>query len=281
MRILVKYLLLLFLLCFSVFLVYFFMLVKPSNSRNWEVGYETLPGISISSNQVSFKNLRDYHYTPGKLASRDYLQKSFDITQLERAWFVFEPFQIQPFTDFKGVAHTYLVFDFNGSEPVAVSVEARREEGEQYSAWLGLINKFELFYVWGTEVDQTVRRVIVENNKLYMYPLQISREDTQSLFLRLAEATGELEVHPRFYNTLSNNCTNELAYAANRVSPNLFPLNLALFLPGYSVDELYKLGLIPTNLSIDDLNKRYFISDLVKKLYLEEDFSKKLRENLL
>lgn len=281
MRILAKYLLLLFLLSFVVFLFYFFVYLQPSNSRNWEEGFETLPSVSINENQVTIAKLRDYHYEPGKITSRDYVSKTFDVRELERVWFVFEPFQIQPFTDFKGVAHTYLVFDFKNSDPVALSVEARREKGEQYSAWLGLLNKFELFYVWGTEVDQSVRRVIVENNKLYMYPMQISKESAQGLFLELANATQRLESHPRFYNTFANNCTNELAYSANKVKSNLFLLNRSLFLPGYSVDELYKLGLIPTNLSKDDLNQKYFISDLIKKFYLEKDFSKKLRENLL
>lgn len=276
-----KYLFLLLFLSFGGVFLYIFIYLQPSNSRNWEVGYETLPSVTINENQVTIAKLRDYHYEPGKITSRGYLSKTFEVSELERVWFLFEPFQIQPFTDFKGVAHTYLVFDFKNSDPVALSVEARREKGEQYSAWLGLLNKFELFYVWGTETDQTVRRVIVENNKLYMYPLQISKESAQGLFLELANATQRLESHPRFYNTLTNNCTNELAYNANKVRSGLFSLNLALFLPGYSVDELYKLGLIPTNLSKIGLNERYFISDLVKKLYLKEDFSKKLRENLL
>ena len=37
--------------------------------------------------------------------------------------FVEEPFTIAPFSSFKGVAHTYFVFDFQGQPPVAVSVE--------------------------------------------------------------------------------------------------------------------------------------------------------------
>jgi hypothetical protein len=173
------------------------------------------------------------------------------------------------------------VFDFKDSDPIVVSVEARREKNEKYDAWVGAFNQFELIYLWGTERDETVRRVIVEDNPLYMYPLTISSESSKKLFLELAKTTHELETKPRFYNTFFSNCTNELAKVANKVKPNSVPFNLALFLPGYSVEELYKLGFIPNDQPIEKIKQRYYVSDLIKEIYREASFSALLRNKLL
>lgn len=264
----------------SLIVFYFFLYLQPSNTRNWEFGFQTLPEFSIQQNTISVKNIRNYQLINGNIQP-EYLNQTFDTNNLEKVWFVVEPFSIKPFTNFKGVAHTYFVFDFKNQEPIVISVEARREQAEKYDSWIGLFNQYELIYVWGTEHDQTVKRVISENNRLFMYPLNISKTNSQNLFLQLALASKSLETSPRFYNTFTSNCTNELAKAANNVRSGSIPLNKALFLPGYSAEELYNLGYISNDLTLTATKNKYEITTLVRELYLQPDFSKKLREKLI
>jgi hypothetical protein len=261
-------------------LLYIFLLLRPSNTRTWESGMEHPPRITIAGTSVFVHNVRDFRHTPEGTLSYSYLTRAFDIDAIQRVWFVEEPFIIPPFTAFTGVAHTYFVFDFHDQEPVVISVEARREKGETYSAWRGLFNNYELIYVWATEEDVTVRRAVLENNELYMYPLTISLEAAKQLFLELAQTSHELETNPRFYNTLTSNCTNELAKAANKVRPGAIPRNVALLFPGYSEELLYRLGFIPNDVALEALRKRYYISALVKELYDREGFSILLRLEL-
>jgi hypothetical protein len=272
----------LILILIGIFLFYTYFLTNPSNEKDWIYGMETLPHIEMNGDKVSIKNVRNFHYTSKEDNNLElnYLNREVNINDLEKAWLVVEPFYIKPFTNFGGVAHTYFVFDFKNSEPIAVSVEARREKRETYDAWVGLLNRFELIYIWGTESDETVRRVISENNPLYMYPLTTSQETAKKLFLQLAQTTKELEKNPRFYNTFTSNCTNELAENVNKIKSGTIPTNRALFLPGYADEELYKLGFIPNNKPLEDIQKQYFISDHVQKYYLEKDFSQKLRAEL-
>jgi hypothetical protein len=254
---------------------------KPSNNLNWEVGMETLPQFQVNGDQVNIQNFRDFRFTSDGKITQNYFTKTVDVSKISKVWFVQEPFVIQPFTKFGGVAHTYFVFDFiDQEEPVVISVEARRTKGEKFDAWKGLFNQFELIYVWGSEKDETIRRVVLEHNKLYMYPLQITPHSGQALFLQLVQTSQNLVNTPRFYNTLSSNCTNELAKAANKVKPDAIPLNLALFLPGYSDQELYKLGYIPTNLPFDQIKQKYYISDLVQRYANDDNFSEELRGQL-
>jgi Domain of unknown function (DUF4105) len=128
--------------------------------------------------------------------------------------------------------------------------------------------------IWSTEEDATVRRVVLGNNKLYMYPLTISMRAAQQLFSQLAQASQALEAQPRFYNTLTSNCTNELARVANNIQPGAIPADVALVFPGFSNGLLHKLGFIRNDVSLEELRDRYYISDLLKGIYHEKEFSK-------
>ncbi len=121
---------------------------------------------------------------------------------------------------------------------------------------------------------------MLEDNEVYMYPLAISNEGARALFLQLAEATHQLEAEPRFYNSLTSNCTNELAKAANRARPGAIPLNRALIFPGYSAGVLYDLGFLPNDLPLEQLNQKYYVTDLVRQHNGSDDFSSRLRADL-
>ncbi len=99
--------------------------------------------------------------------------------------------------------------------------------------------------------------------------------------MQLAETTIALENTPRFYNTITSNCTNELAKNANIIKENtISSTNRALYLPGYADEELYKLGLIPKDMPFEEVNAKYDITETVKGNYQHKDFSKIVRESI-
>ncbi|HEX8967937.1 MAG TPA: DUF4105 domain-containing protein [Chloroflexota bacterium] len=263
-----------------LWLGYRFLVVQPSNQRDWEYGMETLPHIAIDGDLVHVQHVRDFHWSADGSSSAEYVDRSFDVQRLERVWFVEEPFSMAPFSGFEGVAHTYFVFDFQDESPVAISVESRRERGQGYDSIHGLFNEYELIYIWGTEQDLTGRRAVLEKNQLYMFPLVGSMDSARKLFLDLAEVSRQLETQPRFYNTLTSNCTNELAKVANQAQPGTIPPNIALIFPGYADNLLYDLGLIPNDAPLDTIRQRYAITDVVKATIDQPDFSRLLRLSL-
>jgi hypothetical protein len=263
-----------------LWLGYRFFVLQPSNDRDWEYGMEVLPHITIDGNLVTVQHERDFRWSADGPVSSDYVDRSFDLDRLERVWFVEEPFPVAPFYDFKGMAHTYFVFDFHDQPPVAISVESRRQRGQKYDVVRGTFNEYELMYVWGTEQDLTGRRAVLENRQLYMYPVAGSMDSARTLFLDLAEETGQLEMRPRFYNSLTSNCTNELAKAANQAQPGVIPPNIALVLPGYADRELYDLGFIPTDAPFETIRARYAITATVEETIDQPDFSQMLRSQL-
>jgi len=263
-----------------LWLGYRLIVLQPSNQRDWEYGMETLPHITIDGGVVQVQHVRDFRWSADGPQSSEYVDRSFDVQQLERVWFVQEPFTIAPFYGFNGVAHTYFVFDFRDQAPVAISVESRRERGESYDSIRGLFNEYELIYIWGTEQDLTGSRAVLEKNQLYMYPLVGSIDSARRLFLDLADVSQQLETKPRFYNTFSSNCTNELAKVANEAQPGAIPPNIALIFPGYADSLLYDLGFIPNDAPLDAVRQRYAITDTVVATVDQPDFSRLLRLRL-
>jgi len=256
-------------------LFYTFVLKDPQNNRNWESGYGTLAGVSVKRDEVKISNIRDWKYLADGSVDAKYYGDEFNARDISAVWFV-----VEPFSNWDGIAHTYFIFDFTDGRNIAVSVEARREVGEDFNAFKGLFNNFELMYIWGSERDITGRRVVVEKSKLFMYPLSLSQNASQKLFLKMASETAKMESRPRFYNTLTDNCTSILAKNANEINPGSVPFNISWFLPGYSDEYLYSLGYLDNIDDLETLRIRSNITDLVVQFYESEDFGLNIRRRL-
>lgn len=258
-----------------LFIIYL-ILMKPSHNKNWREDLTILPQAEMIGSVAKIRNVRDWRYNENGPTSKEWVNKEYDINKLSAVWFI-----VEPFSNFEGVAHTMFSFDFDDEESVIVSVEARKEVGEDYSALAGVLNKYELIYVWSTETDSIARRIVTQSDDLYMYPLDINLEYAKILFIDLINETNSIYEKPQFYNTLTKNCTNSLANSANRAKPKTVPWNKARILPGYSANFLNKLGYIKGNLSLEELKSKYYINDIVKKISNYDNFSKELRAGLI
>jgi Domain of unknown function (DUF4105) len=61
----------------------------------------------------------------------------------------------------------------NNSKFISVSVEARKVEGEEYSPFKGLVNKYNLLYMIVDEKDITTLRTVVREDDLFSYKLKM------------------------------------------------------------------------------------------------------------
>jgi hypothetical protein len=261
----------------ATFLTIIFM-AKPSNDRDWQPEFAKLSKVDISGDekQITISNIRNWKYSKTGIDSEEFIpERTYNIDNLEKVWFV-----VTYWGPSNAAAHTYFVFDFTDQDPVALSVEARREKGEVYNGFNGAFNKFELIYLWGTERDFTGRRTYKDEERVFMYPLKMDDQYKKALFLHVAKSTEDIRNNPQFYNTLVSNCTNTLAKFANQIHPGTIPFHYALFLTGYSSNLLYKLGYIPNDLSYEETAKKAYITDFTNENYENENLSKILREKL-
>jgi hypothetical protein len=271
-----KRMLAIYAVCVVMGVVSYALMQEARTDRNWEKEFAVLPQVVVQGDLVQFQNIRDWRYSEDEVISHNYTSRVYNLDQFERMWFVLEPFGL-----WEAAAHTYFVFDFVDAEPIAFSIEARREESEVYDGFSGMLGKYELAYLWGTEADFTAKRVLFEKNEVYMFPVQASREFGKALFLELALATETLRHSPQLYNTLTSNCTNNLADHANSVTPGAIPLHYSRILTGLSAEYVHGLGYLDSTLTFSKLKEKFHINTLVEQLHLEENFSQALRGQLL
>ncbi len=206
----------------------------PKNDRAWYPYLARQTQASIDAENFTVDPVTDWTYAESGPISQNYLSETYAFADLRNVWFVLEP---QP--GMSAAAHTFLLFEFAGDRLLGVTIEARREVNEDYSAFVGLFNKYELAYLWGEARDLMTRRAVMLQHETYVYPLQLQDETRQSLLRSLLARTDSLETRPRFYNTFGSNCTNELAKAAK------LKWHRSFVFTGGSARHLYEMKVIP------------------------------------
>lgn len=222
--------------------------------RDWYPYLSRTSHVELSAERFSVAPVSAWSYAREGPTDETYIDAAYDISQLREVWFMLEP---QP--DSQLAAHTLLLFEFEGDRLLGLTIEARRERDEEYSAWNGIFNAFELAYVWGTARDFLTRRAVMLDHEVFVYPVAIEQEQRVMLLTRLLERTQALETTPRYYNTITSNCTNELAKAAG------FHWAPAYIFTGRSDEYLFRRRIIPGT-SFEDAHARSDVTDFVQAL---------------
>jgi hypothetical protein len=251
---------------------------KPSNTLSWEDDQTILPTIKLTNNAVTFENIRDFSYTSEFEYTKAYKDKTFPVTNLQSVDYIVVPFGSI------GGAHTFLSFGFLNEageiEYVAISVEIRKEKQETFSALKGLMREYEIMYVVASEEDAIQLRTNHRNNDVYLYPTNGAQSTQIALLKDIAKRINTLYETPEFYNTVTNNCTTNIAQHINNINDKEFqvPWNISLLLPEKSdvyANERNFLNIDKT-LSTENMREKYFISDKAKEAS-DTPFSEKIR----
>lgn len=226
----------------------------PRNDRDWYPYLAKQTQVAMEDTAFSVQPVTDWTYNEAGPVAQDYRSETYNYADLQNVWFVLEP---QP--GMSAAAHTFLLFEFTGNRLLGVTIEARREVKEDYSAFAGLFNKYELAYLWGEARDLMTRRAVMLQHETYVYPLQLQEETKQSLLRNLLTRTQALETTPRFYNTFGSNCTNELAKAAK------LKWHRSFVFTGGSAKHLYDMKVIP-GLDFESARKQADLTAFVRTL---------------
>jgi len=214
----------------------------PSLAREWDEDVRVLAGVErLPDGAVRLTDVRDWRYTRDAVLSKDYFALRYDPSDIEGLW------MYEQDLGFGGrIAHTFLVFEFpesyGNARWLGLSVETRREAGESYSLLGGVMRTFEVTHTWATEEDLVTRRVELLDYPLTRYRLSVPEEFLGRIFEQFVDETASLATTPRWYNTLTTNCTSSLAAYVNEVKPGAIPWNLSLVLTGRADTYLAELG---------------------------------------
>lgn len=267
--------LILVLLLAAGFLLFQLFGPRPSLDREWKKGEERLAWADFEGRRVRVHNVRNARYRSLDDFDVAWEERTYDLDRLRTAWFV-----VEPFSDFRGPAHTLMSFGFEGGDYLAVSVELRKEEGETFSPVRGLLRQYELMYVVGDERDLIQLRTNHRHDQVYLYPVRAPRERIEQMFVSMLRRATRLREEPEFYNTLTSSCTTNIVSHVNELVPGRVPLSYKVLLPAYSDELAYDLGLIDTGLPFAEAKRRFNINDEALRYAGRDDFSRGIREGL-
>lgn len=248
------------------------LFIHPANDKDWSPDQQRTAKAVFDGDVVRISNVRNTLYRTTLDYDVRWEERTYDLRQLETVWFM-----VEPFSDWRGPAHTLLSFGFGNGDFIAISVEIRKEKGESYSPLLGLLRQYELTYVVGDEHDLIGLRANHRHDSVYLYPIRTTREKMRALFVSMLERANKLAVQPEFYNTISSTCTTNIVRHINEMVPGSIPLSYKVLLPAFADELAYDLGLIDTDLARDRFRAAHLINDLALQHANSDSFSKGIR----
>jgi len=246
--------------------------IVPTNNRTWAPDQSQLSVAEFNGDEVTIRNVRNCRYVTSDDYVVQYYDKHVKLSEAESVDFI-----VVPFDDNPSIAHTMLSFGFSDGQYLVTSVEIRKEHDEAYSPVKGFFNQYELMYVIGDERDVINLSSNYYKSQVYLYRTKAGPQQARMLLVDVLERANKLAVSPEFYNTVTNNCTTNIALHVNKIAPKSVPYDVRILLPGYSDEYAYQLGLLDDSVPFEELKANSKINQLAEKYREHDDFSQLIR----
>jgi hypothetical protein len=223
---------------------------------------------------VTVHDIRNFDYRSETDYTPAYYDRRFDLRQLE-AVDVVAVYWMGP-----AIAHVFLSFSFAGADPLAISIETRKEKGEGYSTVKGFFRQYELYYVVADERDVIRLRTNYRHDppeQVHVYRLNGSRDAGRRLFMDYIGKINALNARPEFYNSLTTNCTTNIWMHA-LVNPGHPPFSWKILASGYVPEYLYERGLLDARgQPFAEVQQRSLVNARAQAADTAMDFSRRIR----
>ena len=246
--------------------------IGASNNKNWAA--DVAHGITgdVDGDRLSARNVRNFSWRTEADYAERWEQRTYDLSKL-RSLDLFLVYWMGP-----SIAHTIMSFGFDDGRYLDFSVELRRTRNDQYSAIAGFFKTHELIYIGADERDlMTLRKV--RNEQIQLYRLKTPPERVRALLVEYIKQANDLAARPRFYNTLTTNCTTTIFNMMRAVTSSI-PFDWRIILTGYLPSYLYGHGAVDTRISPEKLRQRADVTMRVDEDLNEVEFSSRLREGV-
>jgi hypothetical protein len=263
-----------FFVAFAVVLT-LWLQIRASNGRDWQPEVAVAPYAVINGDLVTIQGVRNLEYRTETDFTPRWETRTYDLRKLDSVDLV------AVYWAGKAIAHIMLSFGFAGQDFVTISIETRKERNESYSTIAGFFKQYELIYIVGDERDLIGVRTNYRQPQedVYVYRVSAPRENMRRGFLDNIKAMNEMRERPRFYNTLTTNCTTG-AWMHTRMNPESPPFSWKILLSGYVPDYLYELGRLDKTKPFAELERISRVNERARAAGADAAFSRRIREGL-
>lgn len=215
-----------------------YLSLQPQQNRAWNPEVARLLSYEQQDNLVTLHNVRNFSWQADGSYIERWETRHFDLNQISGVNII-TSYWMGP-----QIAHTLVSFDFDNSAPITFSIEIRKEKNEDFSAIGGFFRQFELSLVASDEKDIIYTRSNIRGEQVYFFPVKMPVAERRALFEEYLAKADQLAQNPKWYNTLTSNCTTLVFDMVQAVSQKSLPTDYRLIASGYLPNYLHDLGVI-------------------------------------
>lgn len=242
----------------------------PSNDRDWADDVARMSSGSVEGNRVVLHNVRNFDWRSVTDYTQRWETRSYHLDRLVSVDMIMSYWTV------RAIAHVLLSFGFDDGDQVVFSVEIRRQKNQEFSPIGGFFKEFELSILAADERDMIRLRTNVRGEDDYLYRLRLPAPAMRSLFLAYIDQANRLVRTPRFYNTITVNCTTLVHQMMNHIVGNL-PSDYRLLFSGYLAGYVYQVGGLDRRYTLDELRSIGRITERARMSDRSATFSAAIR----
>ena len=207
----------------------------PSNDRDWALDVSRPAITQVNGDTFTVENVRNFDWRTETDFTPRWETRTYDLSKLN---------EVDLFASYwagEDIAHILVGFGFSDNQRLVWSIELRRTKTQTYSALASFFKQSELVFLAADERDIIRLRTNVRGENVRMFPLRLKPQVARRLLLEYAEMANNYALNPRWYNTITANCTTMVFRIARALNP-LAPFDWRVLLSGHFPELVYDHG---------------------------------------